>query len=235
MAVGPAVVVDKSLAKVITVVERRARDTRVTVVNTVHPDLGSPGPPEAFEFGRELRCQRRVEPVRLRWRFAVSALVVDAQLLASGRDDPGTLHACPGAQIGEGTGRISQCGQTVKYRINQGVQGNVGRREPGRRTRALRFFLSYIFVREIFLCEIFPKFTCAHPRQLRVVMRPVYIPSDQIAESAAHHHIGGKVFPGRNPRQTDSRGRAVSQQFGQRSGILVSDHAGHRPGGHGML
>src|SRR5450759_2465677 len=66
-------------------------------------------------------------------------------------------------------------------------------------------------------------------------MRPVYIPADQIAEGAAHDHVGGEVLPGRDARQSNSRGRAVGQQFGQRSGIFLGDDARDRPCGQGMF
>src|SRR5260370_34844997 len=98
---------------------------------------------------------------------------------------------------------MPQPGQTVERRINPGVQGNVGRPEFGWGARARWFFFLEIFLESV----------RARTRQFRVVMRPVDIPADQIAEDATDDHVGGEVLPSRDPRNSDSRGSAVGHQF----------------------
>src|SRR6266481_26963 len=146
LPVETAIVVGEGLAKVITVVERGARDTGVARVNAVYSHLGSTGTVEATEIAREFGFKRGVEPVRLGWMFVVGthivdvktgdAQIVDVKIVASGLDDSSALHTRPWPQVGEGARCITQRGQAIKCRINPAIQRNGGRAEFSRGTRA---------------------------------------------------------------------------------------------------
>src|ERR1700694_994219 len=111
-----------------------------------------------------------------------TAKVVDAKIVARGRDDSSALHARPWPQVGEGARCITQRSQAIECRINPAIQRNGGRSEFSRGTRAGWC---------IFL-EIVSERVPARARQLRVVMRPVYVSSDQVTEGAPDDHIGGE-------------------------------------------
>src|SRR6266404_5155965 len=214
LAVETAIVVGEGLAKVITVVERGARDAGVARVNAVYSNLGSIGTVEASEIAREFGFKRCVEPVYLGRTIVarpevvgakiVNAKIINAKIIVGSSDDSSALHARPWPQVGEGARRVTQRGQTVERRINPAVQGNGGRSEFGRSTDApRRVFLEIAF-------ENVP----ARSRQIRVVVCAVLVPPDQIAEGATNNYVRGEMLSGRDPRKTDSRGRAIGQQFG---------------------
>ena len=54
-------------------------------------------------------------------------------------------------------------------------------------------------------------------------------------QAASNEHIRGEVFTARNSRQANSRGDAIGQYSGERSGIFMGDDTGHGPCGCGMI
>src|SRR5579872_7226320 len=196
-AIGASVVINDRLPEVVSVTQRRTRDSREARVDGIEASAQVHRAVPSGGFIGKLAGQSGLQLLHL----PVAETFI-SDILGSLLQEARAFHACPGADAQKRCPHISQSSPTLDCRIDPAVQRNV---------RGAHVF------RRAWLVAAVRRTVPTRPTQIRVVMTAVNLFTQIPTEGAANEDVGDKVLASGNAGNADSGGHSISEKFGHRS------------------